>query len=340
MNTDNTTVDQDELFTQADLDRAVFDLDEPDRPAPRRAKKKPWGTLKFTNNVHPLEAYPAGGKLEGGTPATVEYERGRGYQWPPFGTAQDYFQGASSIGGWQDSWGWYDEIKHARIAAKYRHKTADFSRDDDAESFILDRIKNESKEDMKNGSAFHEWVALADAGLDAGPYPSRCNPGWATSWEMFKAQYDAEIISVERTAYAPAFKLAGTIDRVIRLNNPPNIKGLNLYPGCVVVADLKTTSKAPGDVYPSKSYVWQITALAACTSVAVEEAAALVQVPPFDGGVIVTVTPEGRPHVRFVDVHNPDLLTAIQHHSYARWVSSRMSNSHFGTVEIPRLKKG
>lgn len=331
-------IDQDELFTQADLDALVWELDEPERPKRRATRAKTWGTLRFTGQAHPLEDYPVGGKLEGGTPATVEWARGRGYQWPPFSEAQDFFQGASSIGAWQDSWDWWNEVKHARIATKYRHKLADFSRDDDAEAFIMDRIKNESKEDMKNGSMFHEWVALADAGLDAGTYPSRCDRGWAESWAMFKEQYGAEVLAVERTGYAPALKLAGTIDRIVRLHNPPKVKGLNLYPGCVVALDLKTTAKDPGDISPSKGYVWQITALAAATHVAIEEAAEVVQIPRLDGGVIVTVTPSSRPHVRFVDVHDPDLLAAIQAHAYARWVSAKMTNNHFGTVEIPRVK--
>lgn len=319
------------------METLELELDEPERVV-KRAHKKSWGEPRQTG-THPLEFYPPGGKLEGGTPATVEWNRGRGYQWPPFDTAQDYFQGASSVGGWQDSWGWWDEIKHSRIATKYRHKLADFSRDDDAESFILDRIKNESKDDMKNGSAFHEWAAFTDAGLDAGEYPSRCDSGWEKSWRMFKQQYGVEVLAVERTAYAPALKLAGTIDRIVRLHNPPKVKGLNLYPGCVVALDLKTTSKGPGEVQPSKSYVWQIAALAACNHIAIEEQEILVPIPPLDGGVIVTVTPSGRPHARFVDVHDADLLTAIQAHAYARWVSSRMSNSHFGMVEIPREKE-
>lgn len=285
-----------------------------------------------TKTMHPLRRYANAGLLDTDAPAVVSWERGKGYPWPPFGQHLTHLEGASSLGKGLESWDWWAPIRDAKVGAKHREIIADMT-EWEAESYLKTKIQEEAERGRTRGSEFHHWAALTDAKRTTQDPPLGME-GWAAGWAEFTTTYRPQWLGIERTVCAPMFNIAGTADRIAMLRKPPAIKGLELPKDAVVIVDIKTGSSAAEKIKPSLGYVLQVVGLAHANQVAIEEEQRVVAIPPVDGGVIVRLTPEGKAHCTWVDIHNPVLLELAHHQAWVGKVTRALNASHLGTVHV------
>lgn len=299
-----------------------------------RQKQPPGAAPSDAMTTWPELPWAPSGLLETEDPATVQYRREKGYAWPSFDRPIDYHFGASSLGQGIDNWENINRAIHARAAAKHRGQLASLD-EDGAARLLREEFAEASDLAMKRGRRFHGWTACLDAGI---PPESALPPdmaGWQVAWETFKAHYKPDWVAIERTLAAPHIDVMGTADRICRFPEGTVLPGgLEAGPQDWFVLDIKTSSQRASGVKPSLSYAMQLCALGQATHIAIEEQQREYVLPVLAGGLIVTVTPQGKPHVRRIDIHNPVLTAMVVHRARARRLQHEAANSDLGPVEV------
>lgn len=248
-----------------------------------------------TIGLHQRPAAPP--VLDQESPEFVKINRWRGYPENPFDRAcRRFLPGASSVGKTLDSNGsmlknWAAKVTR-EAAADLRKETATMTK---AEA--LEAIKAEANTRMDRSRLIGNDVHLYTALVDAGRYADRNNilgkwdgaaDNLIRAWEAFKEDLQPRFGLIERTGYTgpladgdPETRVAGTIDRLAVLENPPKSAELNIRPGIdMVILDLKTKAgKTLSRVDPMPSQKIQAHALGAVTHIAYEAERDLMPLP-------------------------------------------------------------
>ncbi|WP_336251187.1 hypothetical protein, partial [Stomatohabitans albus] len=226
--------------------------------------------------------------LDQESPEFVKISRYRGYPENPFDRAcRRYLPGASSVGKPLDDnasmlKNWAAKVVR-EVAADLRKETATLTK---AETMSQIKAEADARMDRSRliGSDVHLVTALEDAGR--GFDRTAILDKWEgaadnliLAWHLFKEDFAPRFGAIERTGYTapldgedPETKVAGTIDRLAVLNNPPQSAELNIRPGIdMVILDIKTkVGKSITRVEPMYSNKVQVHALGLVERIAFE----------------------------------------------------------------------
>ena len=156
--------------------------------------------------------------------------------------------------------------------------------DDLTEREALDRICNRAHDTehadtmmaADRGTFIHKLTEWADDGATG--TPPWCDPRFnltdrdvdliAHSWRKLIVDNDLEILATEAKVVNDELRLAGTLDRIVRLGRDLRFDGITIPRGTVLVLDIKTsTLHADGNGYPSYWAAFPLQVYAYATSV-------------------------------------------------------------------------
>lgn len=293
--------------------------------------------------------------LEQDSPEFVKFARWRGYPADPFARKCDvYFPGASSVGKCMDDLGGALKTWAARVT---REAAADLRKDIAAmtkrEALATVKAEADARMDRSRliGNDVHLFTALVDAGRPADP--GKILGKWdgaadnlVAAWAQFKRDVRPSFGLIERTGYTPVLagedvetRVAGTIDRLAVLHNPPSSAELHIRPGIdMVVLDIKTKAgKSVADVDPYPSQKIQAHALGLVSHIAYEAERDMPQLPaPIAAVALVFLCEDG--YAAYWDMADQPFMTKTVASCARMWhVERGWTQAGFGTPTVGYL---
>lgn len=293
--------------------------------------------------------------LDQDSPEFVKFARWRGYPENPFARKCDrFFPGASAVGKRLDDTGAVLKNWAARVtreaAADLRKEIATMTK---REALATVKAEADARMDRSRliGNDVHLYTALVDAGRPADP--SQILGGWdgaadnlVAAWAQFKQDVQPSFGLIERTGYTPTLahddvetRVAGTIDRLAVLHNPPSSAELHIRPGVdMVILDIKTKAgKSVADVTPYPSQKIQVHALGLVSHIAYEAERDLCELPaPIAAVALVFLCEDG--YAAYWDMADQPFMVKTVAACARMWhVTNGWTQGGFGTPTIGYL---